>query len=162
MTTVYLALGSNVGDRAANIAKSIELLGLHLQRIRQAPLYQSKPVGITNQPDFINTAISGETNLAPEDLFSFIKKVEQQVGRQARYRWGPREIDIDIVFYGDQIIKNERLTVPHARFHERDFVLKPLCDLAPELSDPLTKQTVRSLLDQLNPAHRSISELSNS
>src|ERR1019366_6456645 len=101
MTVVYLALGSNVGDSAANIAEAIKLLGNSIESIKQAPLYASKAAGYTDQPDFVNTAVSGETSLNPEQLLSFVKDIEQQIGLINRFRWGPREIDIDIIFYGD-------------------------------------------------------------
>jgi len=146
MKEVYLALGANVGDAAGNIAKAISLLAACLQEVKQAPLYRSKPAGYAGQPDFVNSVIRGQTGLSPEELFSFVKQVEQQVGRVERFRWGPREIDIDIIFYGDQIIKSSKLTIPHPRFAERDFVLKPLADLDPNLKDPLSGKTIGQLL----------------
>jgi 2-amino-4-hydroxy-6-hydroxymethyldihydropteridine diphosphokinase len=149
MTEVYLALGANVGDPMANIEKAIDLLSDNLYVIKPAPVYSSTAVGYTDQPDFLNTAISGQTDLSPEALFNFIKQVEQKVGRQQRFRNGPREIDIDIIFYGDQVIETPNLTIPHPRFHERDFVLRPLVDLNPQKIDVLSGQTVRTLLDSL-------------
>ncbi|HSX45892.1 MAG TPA: 2-amino-4-hydroxy-6-hydroxymethyldihydropteridine diphosphokinase [Candidatus Saccharimonadia bacterium] len=146
MTEVYLALGSNVGDSGANIAKAVELLSAKLTNLKMAPLYRSKPAGYTEQPDFLNTAASGQTRLEPQELFEFAKQVEKQVGRIERFRWGPREIDIDIIFYGDRVIKNEKLEIPHPRFAERDFVLQPLADLNPDLKDPRSGQTVSQLL----------------
>jgi 2-amino-4-hydroxy-6-hydroxymethyldihydropteridine diphosphokinase len=153
MPTVYLALGSNVGDSGAYIDRTVELLGSGsaggdgtLKHVRRAPLYRSKAAGYTDQPDFLNTAVSGETGLTPEDLLAFIKKTEQRLGRQRRFRWGPREIDIDIIFYGDLVQKSKALTLPHPLFRERDFVLRPLADLDPDLKDPVTGQTVAELL----------------
>jgi 2-amino-4-hydroxy-6-hydroxymethyldihydropteridine diphosphokinase len=149
MTTVYLALGANVGDAHANIAEAIKLLGGKLQDIQSAPIYTSKAVGYTDQPDFLNTAVSGSTDLSPLELLKFIKEIEKKVGRIWRFRWGPREIDIDIIFYGNQTFKNEDLEIPHPRFRDRDFVLKPVCDLDPGVVDPITSKTVRKLLDEL-------------
>ena len=146
MTEVYLALGSNIGDSRAHIARAIELLREQLQNLKTAPLYLSKPFGVTNQPDFLNTAVSGQTSLSPPELFKFVKEIEQQVGRQERFRWGPREIDIDIIFYGQQTVKTPELTIPHPSFAERDFVLKPLADLNPHLTDPVSGQIVAELL----------------
>jgi 2-amino-4-hydroxy-6-hydroxymethyldihydropteridine diphosphokinase len=149
MTKVYLALGANVGDPAANIKQAIELLRPRLLQLKQAPIYASKPVGITDQPDFLNTAIGGQTELSPVELFEFIKDVEKRIGRIERLRWGPREIDIDIIFYGDQVINQPQLTVPHPLFQERDFVLQPLIDLNPDLIDPKSGHTVSQLLTKL-------------
>jgi 2-amino-4-hydroxy-6-hydroxymethyldihydropteridine diphosphokinase len=156
MTEVYLALGANVGDARANISRAVELLNRHLNGIKQASVYVSKAVGYTDQSDFVNTAISGQTDLTPGKLFKFIKDIEQQVGRVKRFKWGPREIDIDIIFYGDQVVDTAELTVPHPRFRERDFVLQPLLDLNPKLVDPVSGQTISQLLAKLNPSQRSI------
>jgi 2-amino-4-hydroxy-6-hydroxymethyldihydropteridine diphosphokinase len=148
MTEVYLALGSNVGDSAANIEKAIELLGQNLQAIKRAPVYRSKAVGYTDQPDFLNTAVSGQTNLSPEELLKFVNEIEQQVGRTQSFRWGPREIDIDIILYGDQTIKIEGLEIPHAEYKNRDFVLQPIIDIDPDLNDPSTGQSLKSFLEK--------------
>lgn len=156
MTPVYLALGSNVGDARAEIAQAIELLSAELQSVQCAPLYTSRAVGYTDQDDFINTALSAETSLSPLDLLHFIKQIEQQVGRVERFRWGPREIDIDIIFFGSQRFETPELTIPHPRFSERDFVLQPLADLAPELVDPVSGQTVTELLEQLGDNEHAI------
>ncbi len=149
MTEVYLALGSNVGDSRTTIERAIALLGTALQQIKQAPVYRSKAVGYTDQPDFLNTAISGQTDLSPEALLAFVKDIEKQLGRIERFRWGPREIDIDIIFYGDLILEIPELAIPHPLFSDRAFVLRPLADLKPELIDPRSKQTVKELLAKL-------------
>jgi len=156
MTEVYLSLGSNVGDSSAHFAKAIELLGQHLHNIKQSAVYTSKAVHYTDQPDFLNMVISGETDLSPEALLDTILKIELEVGREERFRWGPREIDVDIVFYGDQVIETERLTVPHFRFRNRGFVLQPLNDLNPTFKDPVTGQTVNELLEHFLMIARSI------
>jgi 2-amino-4-hydroxy-6-hydroxymethyldihydropteridine diphosphokinase len=156
MLTVYLALGSNVGDSAQYIAKAIELLGPTLHDIQQAPCYISKAVGYTNQADFLNTAVCGQTELSPQALIQTIEQIEQQVGRIKRFRWGPREVDIDIIFYGNQTLESENLTIPHPAFRERDFVLQPLVDLNSEMVDPVSQKTVKQLLNQLNASQVSI------
>jgi 2-amino-4-hydroxy-6-hydroxymethyldihydropteridine diphosphokinase len=156
MTTVYLALGSNVGDSRQEIARAIALLGTKLQRLQTAPLYTSKAVGYTDQPDFVNTAIKADTDMTPRELLTFVKQVEKKVGRVARFRWGPREIDIDIILYGEVIHETPTLTLPHLSFRERDFVLRPLCDLNPEALDPVTNQTVQQLADDLSASQASI------
>lgn len=158
MTTVYLGLGSNIGDSRANITQAIQLLGTVVQKIKQAPFYTSKAVGYTDQPDFINTAISGRTGLSPEELLEFIGQVEQQVGRTASFRWGPREIDIDIIFYGNRVLATDSLVIPHPRLRDRDFVLRPLNDLDPGMIDPASGQTVQQLLNKIGPSQRSILE----
>lgn len=149
MTKVYLALGANVGDARGNIGRAVELLAAKLSDIRQAPIYTSKAVGYVDQPDFLNTAVAGETDLSPLELLKFVKNIEKKIGRVWRFRWGPREIDIDIIFYGDQTLQSDPLTIPHPRFRDRDFVLRPLCDLDPNLLDPVSDKSVRKLLEEL-------------
>jgi 2-amino-4-hydroxy-6-hydroxymethyldihydropteridine diphosphokinase len=156
MTEVYLALGSNVGDSKVLIKQATELLSHQLSDIKQAPLYRSKAVGYTDQPDFVNTAVSGQTELEPKALLSFIKEVERQVGRTATFHWGPREIDIDIILYGDIILETEALTIPHPEFRQRDFVLRPLVDLNPDVLDPVSQQTVQDLYDGLDNSQKSV------
>jgi 2-amino-4-hydroxy-6-hydroxymethyldihydropteridine diphosphokinase len=156
MTTVYLALGSNVGDSARYIMKAQDLLGPVLHDIQRAPLYVSKAVGFTDQADFLNTAVSGQTELSPHALLKVIDDVEQQVGRVKRFRWGPREIDIDIIFYGNQVLETGSLTIPHPSFQERDFVLRPLVDLDSKIVDPVSRKTVKQLLDSLDASQLSI------
>ncbi|HEY5442073.1 MAG TPA: 2-amino-4-hydroxy-6-hydroxymethyldihydropteridine diphosphokinase [Candidatus Saccharimonadales bacterium] len=156
MTRVYLALGSNVGDTAAHIRQAIELLRPLLDDLKQAPLYRTKAVGYTDQADFCNTAVSGLTDLEPPALLSRLKDIERKVGRTPTFRHGPREIDIDIIFYGDQRLASPDLTIPHPQFAARDFVLQPLADLEPSFTDPLSGQTVQALLAQLGPQQKSI------
>ncbi len=156
MTTVYLALGSNIGDSVGHIKQAIGLLEKVLNDLRQAPVYVSKAVGYTDQPDFLNTAVSGETDLEPESLLDRLMSIEQQVGRRATFHWGPREIDIDIIFYGDRVVETGKLTIPHPSFQDRDFVLQPLSDLDSKLTDPASRQTTQQLLDKIDPSNRSI------
>jgi 2-amino-4-hydroxy-6-hydroxymethyldihydropteridine diphosphokinase len=158
MTEVHLALGSNVGDSQRFIRDAIEQLKTVLNNVKHAPLYRSKAVGYTDQADFINTALSGQTDLQPTDLLVKIKNIEQQLGRQERFRWGPREIDIDIIFFGDNALESPELTLPHLAFRERDFVLRPLSDLNPNLVDPVSGQTVSQLLAVLSAGEQSILE----
>lgn len=149
MTEVYLALGSNVGDSRQQIVKAVEMLSKHLHHLKQAPLYHSKAVDYTEQPDFLNTAVSGQTTLEPLQLFHALKAIEQQIGRTKTFRWGPREIDIDIIFYGDTVLDSAELTIPHARFRERAFVLQPIYDLSPAFVDPRSGLSVEQLLKAL-------------
>lgn len=156
MATVYLALGSNVGTSDKQFDKAINLLEKHLTEIKQAPRYSSKAVGFIDQPDFLNTVIEAKTELQPEELLAFTQTVEQEVGRIRRFHWGPREIDIDIIFYDNLIIDQLNLSIPHARFAEREFVLKPIVDLNPAFIDPISKKTIKQLYEQLPAENRSI------
>ncbi|MGC9080137.1 2-amino-4-hydroxy-6-hydroxymethyldihydropteridine diphosphokinase [Sulfurihydrogenibium sp.] len=149
MNKVFLGLGSNVGDREKNLKEAINLLSEKINIIKLSKIYETKPVGVENQPDFLNMAVFGETILDPVNLFSFVKEVEKKVGRVERYRWGPREIDIDILFFNDLVLELEYLQIPHPRIHERDFVLKPLMDLDPDFVHPVLKKSVRELYNLL-------------
>lgn len=145
MNEVYLGLGSNVGDRLLNLNKAIELLSEKIQILKKSKIYISKAVGYTDQPDFYNMVLYGKTDLSPEELFNFIKDVEKNVGRVYRFHWGPREIDIDILFYNDLVYKSDKLNIPHPRLHERDFVLSPLIELNSKLFHPVLNKRVSDL-----------------
>jgi 2-amino-4-hydroxy-6-hydroxymethyldihydropteridine diphosphokinase len=145
MNEVYLGLGSNLGDRLLNLNKAIELLSEKIQILKKSKIYVSKAVGYTDQPDFYNMVLYGKTDLSPKELFNFIKDVEKNVGRVYRFHWGPREIDIDILFYNDLVYKSDKLNIPHPRLHERDFVLLPLIELNPKLFHPVLNKRVSDL-----------------
>ena len=113
-------------------------------------------MGHTDQADFLNTALRGETDLVPEKLLEFIRSAEKEIGRRQTFRWGPREIDIDIILYDNLQMKNEALTPPPPAFRERDFVLRPLSDLDPDLIDPATGEQVSRLLAKIAPEDKSI------
>jgi 2-amino-4-hydroxy-6-hydroxymethyldihydropteridine diphosphokinase len=155
MATVYFALGSNQGQSIENLKKAIKLLNASVTVIQSAPIYQSHAVGYTDQPDFTNTALIGNTALKPLPLLKFLKQTELQVGRIERFRWGPREIDIDIIFYDDLILKSDILTIPHPEFNSRDFVLQPICDINPNFIDPISKQSVQNILNNLPSSQKS-------
>lgn len=157
MNMVYLALGSNVGDSKQNIQRAIELLGEHISSVQHAPIYVSTPLGGVEQANFLNTAISGETELSARELFFLVKKIEKDLGRIERVRNGPREIDIDIIFYGNETIDEPDLSIPHVGLAERDFVLRPLCDLDPELIDPRSGKKVSTLLGEVPDANWTLS-----
>lgn len=158
MAVVYLALGSNMGDSLGRINTAVKLLGASVHRIEQGHVYKARAVGFTEQPDFLNTAIRGETDLEPKELLKFVKKVEQDAGRTWSFRFGPRQIDIDIIFYDDIQIRTKDLTIPHEALIGRDFVLQPICDIDPSVQDPSSGKTVKQLLDNLSPRLRSIIE----
>lgn len=145
MHKVFLGLGANVGDKKKNLEKAIELLSEKIINIQSSKFYETEPWGYKEQDNFFNAAIRGKTPLLPIELLKFVKDVETRVGRIERFKWGPREIDIDILFYDDLIYKDSDLQIPHPHLHERDFVLKPLMDLDPNFIHPIFKKTIRHI-----------------
>lgn len=149
---VYLALGSNLGNRAENLEKTCQALDQHGWLMARSPVYETPPWGIVEQPAFLNQVIKIETSLAPVRLLTFLKRLEIQLGRTPAERYGPRVIDIDILFYDDRVVQRRKLKIPHPRLPERAFVLVPLADLAPEMVHPVTKKRVVEMLNQVDRA----------
>ena len=145
MSTVYIALGSNLEPRRQYMQQAV----LHMQQIGKvlnvAPLYESEPYGFTEQPRFLNSAVCLETDWQPLPLLNRLKQIETTVGRITRQRWGPREIDLDIIFYDDLVLQTEHLTIPHPDYRNRCFVLQPLADIAPEFVPPDATQPLQEL-----------------
>ena len=156
MEIIFLALGSNIENRKQHVEKAITLLREKVYDITVAPLYETKPRYFENQQNFLNTVLRGFTDLEPRKLLQFTKTVQQEVGRVERFRNGPREIDIDVLFYDNKVYKDEELEIPHPRLQERDFVLQPFADINPDFSHPILKKTIRELLDALPEEQRSI------
>lgn len=150
MATVYLALGANLGDRAHNLQDALARLAPFVYITRASSVYETEPVGVREQPLFLNMVIAGTTALSPVDLLRCLKKIEIAMGRTEGIRFGPRPIDIDILFYDRLIELSPALTIPHPRLHERAFVLIPLAEIAPDLVHPRLRLRVRDLLARLD------------
>jgi len=147
---IYLGLGSNQGDRLANLAAARAGLSPEIQVLKASPIYETEPWGYKPQPAFLNQALEAQTDLAPLDLLKLVKDLEVRLGRQRTFRNGPRVIDIDILLYDNWIMSLPGLKVPHPRMEERAFVLVPLADLAPDLIHPVYRQTIQELLKKVD------------
>jgi 2-amino-4-hydroxy-6-hydroxymethyldihydropteridine diphosphokinase len=151
MSTVHIGIGSNLGDREEHCLKAIRLFpekGVLVRR--RSSVYETEPWGVKDQARFLNMAIEGETALTPARLLEVLKMIEDEVGRVETYRWGPRVIDLDILLYDDLVMSTPELTIPHPRMHEREFVLRPLAEIAPDKTHPVLKKTVKELLSDLS------------
>jgi 2-amino-4-hydroxy-6-hydroxymethyldihydropteridine diphosphokinase len=147
---VYLALGSNLGDRLANLKQAIASLTPQMEVNAKSPVYETPPWGVEDQPKFLNQVVRAKTYLEPEPLLKHIKRLEVALGRQESVPNGPRLIDIDILFYDELILYSPSLVIPHPRLHERAFVLLPLMDLDPDLVHPVNKKSVREMAASCN------------
>ena len=147
---VYLLLGSNLGNRKEILDKAINLLSQKVGVvILQSKDYETAPWGITNQPDFLNLAVSIQTRLEPLQILEITQSIENQLGRVRKEKWGARLIDIDILFYGNEIIDEPNLKIPHPLLQERDFALSPLAEIAPNFVHPVLGETVLKLRENL-------------
>ena len=149
MVEIYLALGSNLGDRAQNLEAAVAGLSDFVDVTKVSPTYQTEPKYVEDQPQFFNLVVAGRTEISSSDLLVNIKALETSLGRMPSERYGPRLIDIDIIFYGDELIDLPDLIVPHPGLAERAFVLRPLADIAPTKRHPASRNTVQAMLDDL-------------
>ena len=146
---VGIALGSNLGDRRAHLDYAIEALKLDLDDLKVSTFVETKPSGVGQEHGpYLNAAIAGFTRLSPRDLLERLLEIEEERGRMRPYPMAPRTLDLDLVFYGDAIIDEDGLRVPHPRFRERSFVLGPLAEIAPDMVDPVSGRTIKELSGQ--------------
>lgn len=148
MVQAYLGLGSNIGNRYKQLMQAIDILdhfdGIKVTQV--SPIYETAPVGYTEQPQFLNLCVEINTQLIPRELLNCCLETEKQLHRVREVRWGPRTLDVDILLYGDDIIELDQLTIPHPRMTERAFVLIPLNDIASTKIEPHSKQTIGNLV----------------
>lgn len=149
--TIFIGLGSNLDQPAQNVRTAFAALsdidGISSPQL--SPLYQTPPYGVLNQPEFINAVAKFQTTLAPHIILNFLLSIEEKMGRVRKEKWGPRLIDLDLLFYGDQVLEEDGLKIPHPGIPERDFVLVPLMDIAPEWQHPTLNKNIRALLTAL-------------
>jgi 2-amino-4-hydroxy-6-hydroxymethyldihydropteridine diphosphokinase len=148
---VFIGLGSNLGDKKRNLQEAIA----HLEKsglvtiVSISPFYDTEPQGVKDQPNFLNCVIKVLTVKEPEELLTVLKEIERKMGRKEVGRWGPRIIDLDILFYDTIVLRNNGLRIPHPEAHKRWFVLKPMSDIEPDFEHPVLKKSIRELLEEL-------------
>jgi 2-amino-4-hydroxy-6-hydroxymethyldihydropteridine diphosphokinase len=148
-----IALGTNLGDRLANLRTALDALPPEVVILDKSKIYETPAWGFEDQPAFLNMAVKGRTDLKPEALLKHLKLLETRLGREPSFHWGPRLIDIDLLFYDDLILDTPRLVIPHPRLHERAFVLVPLADIAPDFIHPTLGKTIRELLEGMDKSN---------
>lgn len=146
MNKVFIAFGSNIGDRYETIKRAFELIEENgMKIVKKSNIYETEPYGYKQQPSFINGVILVETELSCREVLERLLKIEKYLGRERKIRWGPRTIDLDIIFYNNDIHNEEDLKVPHPDMQNREFVLKPLCDIEPDFVHPLLNKSVKEM-----------------
>jgi 2-amino-4-hydroxy-6-hydroxymethyldihydropteridine diphosphokinase len=152
--TVYLSLGSNLGDRQANLRAALDKLAGLGEVTAVSACYETEPLEYLAQPWFLNCAVAMTTDLMPRQFLASLQKIEHQMGRKRTVAKGPRVIDLDILLFGSSVVDTPQLTIPHPAMHERRFVLEPLAEIAPEVRHPVFKRTIRELRDALPPGQQ--------
>ena len=149
LNKTYLLLGSNLGDRKAQLIQARKLVGQHIgQVVKASSIYETQAWGMEGQPDFLNQALEVTTSLSPGDLLAAIFKIEAQLGRLRGKTWEPRTLDIDILFYDALVLKTKDLTIPHPHLHQRNFVLIPMLEIAPYKQHPILKKSIEDLYEE--------------
>jgi 2-amino-4-hydroxy-6-hydroxymethyldihydropteridine diphosphokinase len=149
MAEVFIALGSNLADRQANLERAQAALAPAVTILERSSIHETRPQYVTDQPAFLNMVLRGTTELAPKALLAFLQRLEQTLGRIPSRRFGPRLIDLDILYYEDQIVNETELVLPHPRIAERDFVLLPMAEIAANRRHPVTSRTTAEMLEAL-------------
>jgi 2-amino-4-hydroxy-6-hydroxymethyldihydropteridine diphosphokinase len=152
MSTVFLSLGTNLGDRMSHLNAALDTLPPDVQITKKSPVYETPPWGYEDQGPFLNMVVEGQTELEPVALLARLKQMETDLGRRPSFRWGPRIVDMDILFYDEMVLETPELTIPHPRLQERSFVLVPLADIAPDWKHPVLNKTVREMLAAVDAA----------
>jgi len=150
MSVSYIGIGSNLGNRQENCFRAVEILekrGIKVQK--KSSLYETEPWGVKDQPRFINMVVQIETTLEPNDLLRLLKAIEREIGRQDSFRWGPRMIDLDILLFNALVLNEENLQIPHPCLHEREFVLRPLNEIAPDIIHPVFHMSINKLTQNM-------------
>ena len=142
MAEAYIGIGSNIGPKE-NIKKCLDMLKSEFEAIAISPMYETKPYGYEKQSNFINLAVKIKTEISPYELLKALQQIENKLGRKREFRFSPRTIDLDILLYNEEVINEKGLIVPHKGLFERDFMLIPLLDIAPEITDPITKKKAK-------------------
>ena len=142
---VYLGLGSNLGDRLANLERGLQILGERVRLVRASSIYETEPWGFVEQPAYLNCVVEGVSTVSPEGLLEVLKETERMVGREATFPGGPRVFDADLLFYGDRTVDLSHLKVPHPRIPERAFVLVPMAEIAADFLHPTLGVRVETL-----------------
>jgi len=150
MADVFIALGSNIGDREENIKTAIEKIkekGIEIVKI--SDIIETEPYGYKEQPSFLNAVLWAKTSLTPRELLNILQDIEKEMGREKKFKWGPRNIDLDIIFYDDLVINEEGLKIPHPDAHNRVFVMGPMVQIAPDFIHPVLKTPVKEIFEGL-------------
>ena len=160
--TAYLSLGSNLGDRRENLDKALDYLSQRTRLVKVSSVYDTEAVGNAEQPRFLNLVCQIATRLAPAELLMLAKGIERKLGRQPGKVNAPRPIDVDILFYGNEVVNSPELAIPHSRLTERAFVLVPLAEIAPTLVHPVNRKNIKQLLGELKKGVQGVLKLENS